>query len=258
MYILARQEWSGPLDQDAASVVDPSRRASILTTDDTSFHGMKTEYAVRALYDVMRSMATQDPGFYGAKISILISGLPVGTMLLYNPRAETTNIAGLSNQTAAPSSLEEMASPGSNQAIAFNSSLIADSGEIVAPGDPGFRITYAYDGINIPVQDISFAIFDGLAQAAPLKLSARCTHITAISASSNFVIHMGGGGDIDSEAWHFTDAFFLIFDALYAEQKRFEGIDFTVHWDGKKVMNGFMMKMSPVGKINSTDSISVD
>ena len=258
MYNLALQGWSDPLIPDPASVIDPTWRANIVITDDTSFHGMKTEYAVRALYDVLHSMATQNPGFYGAKISILISELPFGTMLLYDPKFEPTNTEGLSNQTSALSPLAGIASSNDNQTIALNSSLTSDSGEIVAPEGPGFRITYTYDGINVPIQEIAFAIFDGLAQTAPLDGSAHRTHIHAVSASSNFVIHMGGDGDIDPEAWQFALAFLLIFEALYAKEKRFEGIDFAVHWDGKKIINGFMLKMSPVGKVNNTELTAVD
>ncbi|KAL6720911.1 hypothetical protein ACLMJK_000010 [Lecanora helva] len=256
MYVLSLHDWSDPISQEARMAQDNQGRAGIVITNDSPNRTLKTEYAVRALYEVIHRMATQQPGFFGAKLSILVSQRPIATILMYNPRFASMGEDKASNDTTASLLSNSTAFTNDLRALAAPINLTSISGEIIEPEDPRFRITYTYDDINVPVQDIAFAFFDGLAQSAQLDHTAPCSYIDGVSASSNFVMHLGGGGDSGTTlwAWQAKRALFLLFYELYAEKRVFKGVDFAVLWNGKTIANGFMLKMSPVGEINGTNA----
>lgn len=67
------------------------------------------------------------------------------------------------------------------------------------------------------------------------------------SISGNFAIHIGrtgGPGTVLHNA-QISRFFWLLFSRLYPKKKRFEGIDFHVHWQGKRIAEGFMIKLAP-------------
>ena len=258
MYGLASQGWSDPLSQDSRMAEDHLHRAGIVITDDTPNRDLRTGHVVRALYGLIYDMATQNPGFYGAKIDIIVSGRPTGTMLIYKPEAHPTTVADVTNNTLASKVLDRENLLSANQTATSNGSLTANSGEIVDPDYTSFRIAYDWEGNNVPVQDIAFAVFDGLAKSAQPDGDAPCSYITAVSASSNLVIHIGGGEDPGTtlHVWQVKEAFFLIFFDLCIARKRFEDITFALIWEDKKIAGGFMMKLAPVQGLNNATELT--
>lgn len=255
MYRLTHKGWSDAMNQDARRISSGNGRACIVTTDASPRRQLTTEYAVRALYQAIKDMANGTPGFYCAKVSISASGLHVGTMMITKPQSPRSNSITKSLSMASSMSLpldDYQAHPASSNLTASSSD--SESGEIIDSEDAHFRIRYQYDDINIPAQDLFFAFFDGIAQTAQLDHNAPCSHITAVSASGNFVIHVGGGEDFGMVLMtgHIKRAFWLLIATFYYPRKRFEGVDFGIFLDGKKLANGYMMKLAPVSGRNGT------
>lgn len=259
-YMLSLKGWSERANPDARMIQNLEYGISIIITDDFPTQELTTEHAIRVLYELMINMALRKPGFFSAKGSLSLSQRPLLTMHIYRPEIPTISNSTLKNVTSATSSPHYALSLGSKQTSPLNSSLSADSGEIFDPIDNRFRISYKYDGDNVPVQTLFFAFFNGLVQRAQFNDDAPCTHITAVSANSNFVIHIGGGGDYGTvlQTWHIKRAFYNLFEGIYLRQKRFEDIVFSVHWDGRKVADGFMLKLSTVGWSNGTALTAVE
>ena len=258
MYRLAQKRWSEPMNQDARRISEGDRRACIVFTDTSPSRQLTTEYAVRALYQVIKDMADGTPGFFCAKVSILASGLRVGTMLITKPqRPRRPNITRSSDVNSTMASSSSRSSQGYSNPTAISDD--PESGEIIDREDTHFRISYQYDGINVPAQDLFFAFFDGIAQTARLDHDAPCDYITAVSASLNFVIHIGGGEDpgMVLTTGHIKRAFWLLIASFYYPRKRFEGVEFSMFLEGKKLANGFMMKFPSASRRNGTGLTAV-
>lgn len=247
MYQLSIRAWSEPLDR-AYFEEGLGHRAWIAVRHIPPHQQLTVEHTARALYKVIYDMAILEPGFVAANVTISVSDLAVGNIMIGH--------GGVPPQLSTRSSLREtltasnLFSPDGNYTIPLNGSLTTGSGEIIDPDNTRFRISYTYDGSNIPIQDICFALFDGLAQSAQFPQTQPLSHITAVSASSNFVIHIGVGGEsgITLRRWYFWRAYLLLFTRFVLPRKeKLQEMSFGVSWNGKVYATGYMLKLKSAG-----------
>ena len=244
------------MDTEYTHIKDPNARIGWFTTSESPNRRLTNEYVTRATYHLLECMATQSPGFYGAQVRISKSGRVIGKMLLTKIRrrygASNSSEEILSNAT-----FIDTVTLGENPNAPLDNSLTANSGEIADPDDPdGLRIPYTYGGHKILNSEIFFALFSGIAHVAQIGDLHPLDYIDAISASRNLAVHMGGGGEPGTQLTTTLIKITLetLYVHLYSEERRFEDIDFSVSWQGKKYADGFVMDLGPpvVGGNNGT------
>ena len=252
MYQFAIEHWSDSRIVGARTAKDDKRRVGIAVSNvgERATSQLTTEYAVRALYSVIQDMAEGLSAFCAVSVKLSKARLLIGYLAI-QPTLSSNNNNDL-NDTVVINNSTHTYPVQNDSTIIVKQDLMSESGEIIDPQD-GLRISYKYDGDNIPVQDLCFAIFDGLAYTAQLDSNSPHSHVTAVSASGNFVIHIGGNGDPGTVlvAGHLKRTLYSLWSYLYFEEKRFESVDFSLHIGDKKFADGYMMRLS------STNSKSV-
>lgn len=250
MYGLCQQAWSDTVNlaHDDLRVVEQSGYNGIIYTSDSPHSTeLKTGLAVRALYDVVFSMATQEPGFYKVTSSIELQGRAIGRILITSNAQTPTAYPTSSDRDFLNNTLTANV-PGSYDTPTVNPSSLAYSGYIPDPDDERFKISYQYVGDNIRSQEIFSAVLAGLANVAQYNNDGPVPWLTAVSFTGNVVFHFGARPRQALMGWHISRTYYLLVYHLFLVQRILKEIRFTLLYYGRPIADGFMKSMRSVGE----------
>lgn len=108
--------------------------------------GLQCGHLVLALREVVFRMAQRQPGFYILNAYPRLQHERIG-QIMFTAATGSALANNVPNVTA-------IQSPGPS------GSLAADSGEMIDPGDPRFKVRWNYEGLDIPSQEVFTAIVD--------------------------------------------------------------------------------------------------
>jgi len=254
MYGLSQQGWSITVDlvHNHLNVVDqPGYSAIIYTNDSPPSTELTTGLAVRALYDVVTSMATQEPGFYKVASNIRFKGQAVGRILISRRHPTPTSLSSSDrNHSNTTTTVDDLGGYNLPSAIA---SLRADSGLIPDPYLDFFTIIYHYDGDNLHSQEVFSAMFAGLASVALFENDGLCPWLTVVSSSGNVIVRFTERPRQKLLGWHISRKLYLLVYRLFLVQRIFQVMRFTLLYHGRPIGDGFIKRMpsgeeaSPLG-----------
>lgn len=244
MYGLSQQEWSTTVDlvRNHLNVVDQSDyNAIIYTNDSPPSTELTTGLAVRALYDVVNSMATQEPGFYKVASSIRLKGQAVGRILISRRLLTPTPLSSSDrNHSNTTTTVDHLGGYNIPSAI---TSLRADSGLIPDPDSDFFTIIYHYYGDNLHSQEVFSAMFAGLASVALFNNDGLCPWLTVVSASGNVIVRFSERPRQTLLGWHISRTLYLLVYRLFLMQRIFQVMRFTLLYHGRPIGDGFIKRM---------------
>ena len=109
---------------------------------------------------------------------------------------------------------------------------------VVDPKDALCRIAWTVDGKFIPVQDIFSAAVDGIVTLAPYGYTNLCSHATGFSFSANVAFYIGQYHDHNLHCGQISRAFGLLVQSVVKDQRKFQEMDFTLDYDGWRLVRG--------------------
>lgn len=267
MYGLAQQPWSSPVELSRSGlglVSDVTHNLAIYTTfwpevrtPNTDF---TTQFAVRALFRLVTSMASQQPGFVWVRSSVYKSERLIGKILISDIPDNDITLSGgngLMNLTSLNTTLMKNDSSQQKTRKITTKPLTANSGEIHDPSDPRFLLTYKYNPNPIPAQEMLSATFNGLAKVAQYNDDGPCPYITAVSTSQRTFIHIGAVQGEVLLGWHISRAFWLLIFGLFLEGGRWEGLAFEVMFYDSVIAEGYVFKGRGVERGSETGLLDV-
>lgn len=138
--------------------------------------------------------------------------------------------------------------------------LSANAGSAIDPLDPNFKLLYEFDGVLISSVEAFTAVLDGLATAAEHEKDAVGAFVNAYSVDYKCTINIHGTIGHQLNWYHVIRALFLVWLAVYKRAiaqrpSRFEGMDFTLEYDGVKIGEGDLWKFTKLS--NGTDSTAI-
>ena len=240
---LSMQPWSGPVDLSSSSLIlSPGQRVALTTFGESQ--QLQPGHIILALYHIVLRMYDQRPGFYKLSCVVSLREQNIATIYMFQGRNNHFTLAK-------PEGTERAVS-----LVGSIDSLTEKSGVVIDPKDGLFRIAWTVDGRSIPIQDIFSAAVDGIATAAPDGYTNLCSHATGVSFSGNVAFHIGQYSDHNLHCGQISRAFGLLVQLVVKDQRRFQEMDFTLDYDGVKIGEGYMLKLSSVeGHSNSTEGI---
>lgn len=191
---------------------------------------LRYSHLVLAIYKTIVAMAEKRPGFFESATLIDLNGQSEGLIVVENLRPINDVLNG---------TLE-------NRNGVMNSTLTINGDSIVDPEDEKFVVEWRDHGRNIPVQDILFAIFDGLASLARFDQTKGCSSVHGISLSGNAVLFLGPYADEVLQCGRIRKALVLIATDLIVGKKLFSEEEFELKYNGKQIGQGFLMKMTSI------------
>ena len=231
---LSMQPWSGPVDlSDSTVIFSPGQRVALSTFGESE--QLQPGHIILALYHIVFEMYSQRPGFY--KLSCIVSLREQIIAKIYMVQGR-----GIQHGTLAKPEGRE----GTVSLVGNIDNLTADSGVVVDPEEALFRIAWTVDGKSIPVQEIFSAAVDGIATTAPNGYTNLCSHATGVSFSGNLAFHIGQYSDHNLHCGTISRAFRLLVQLVVKDQRKFQEMDFTLDYDGVKIGDGYVLKMSSV------------
>ena len=122
--------------------------------------------------------------------------------------------------------------PGTNTS---NSTLWLDHGQIVDPDDFLFVIDFHWHSKSIKSTEVSLAILDALATAAPFDRNDECVELEALSPQGDCVIFIDGDVARKKLTYAFaTRALKLMYSDLIVRQKRFGDLYLELQYNERK------------------------
>lgn len=268
MYGLGQQPWSSPVELSRSGlglVSDVAHTLAIYTTfwpeTRTPNSDFTTQFAVRALFRLVNSMASSQPGFVWVRSSVYKSERLIGKIMITDIPDNNITLSGSVNGSMNLTSLNtSLIKPDSSQQKTRRITikpLTANSGEIHDPADSRFLLTYKYNPNPIPAQEILSAAFSGLAQVAQYNDDGPCRYITAVSTSQKTFIHIGAVHGEVLLGWHISRAFWLLIFGLFLEGGRWEGLAFEVMFYDSVIAEGYVYKGREVERGSGTGWLDV-
>lgn len=244
---LSMQPWSGPVDLSSSSLIlSPGQRVALTTFGESQ--QLQPGHIILALYHIVLRMYNQRPGFYKLGCVVSLQEQKITTIYIFQGRGSLSHHCTL----AKPEGTERAVS-----LVGSIDSLTENSGVVVDPKDALFRIAWTVDGRSIPIQEIFSAAVDGIVTAAPHGYTNLCSHATGVSFSGNVAFHIGQYSDHNLHCGQTSRAFGLLVQKVVKDQRIFQEMDFTLEYDGVKIGEGYILKMSSVeGHSNSTEGIA--
>lgn len=262
MYGLSQQPWSSPVEllESGLFIVTqtPDYGVIIYTSNMPPTTVLTTGNVVKVLLESVTDMATLDPGFYQVACFIEIEETRIGKMLITkmgDPELGSDD-EGFANETLSAGSLPSIGPSKDIEGPLGNSTQLAASDEIIDFSDRRFKITWQWDGKNIPNQDVFSAALIGLAAAAQYDKYGPCDSVTALSISGNTVFHIGRSSKETLYGGQIARTFFLLINQLFLVQRRFEEMWITLWYDGMIIGDGYIYKVVRLGAGNATERVA--
>lgn len=252
MFDLSQQPWSGRVDLTSLGLVAVTGSHVSLTLHELA-RGLQPGHIILAIYDTVLRMYNKQPGFYAANCQIYLQAQRVGNLAMI-PGLFQKVPSGSQNDTMTESERIE----GSLSLVNGTRTLKDDSGVIIDPSDPRFTISWTVNGKSISAQEMFSAAVDGTASTAQYEWNQICSYALGVSFSGNVAFHIGPYLSSDLLCGWIVKTFnFLVIYVAWA-QRKFQEMDFTLNWQGKRVGSGYVMKLSSVGSHggNGTDGIA--
>jgi len=224
-YMRGRQRRSGPQFSTEIAI---SPWPAGLTSQ------LQIKHAVTGLYRAGIAIAKGNK-FYRLAVELIEQSLIIGE-IIFQPRRITNNSINLA------------------EGIYPIGTFSAQSGSRDDARDPKFKILYKFDGIRISSSEAFTSVLDGLATSAMHDKDDRGAFINAYSSSYTSTINIHGVGvQSDQLSWyHITRALVLIWYVFVSgpitrRVPSYEGMEFTLEYDGKKIGEGHLWNFSGVG-----------
>ena len=267
MYGLSLQPWSATVELVESGLVvitkAPAYDVVILTSDTTVGADLTTELCVQALYRAVNDMAVRQPGFYQSTNYIVEGpGIPIGRILITDINHPSVNSATNSSDGVlldmTIATFDGQTNTLTNRTLNNrNPTTNADSGQLIDPDNPSFKIFYQYTGKTILAGDLFSAALDGLASVAQYNNKGICDSITALSVKRNVVFHVGRStAEVQVLAGILAKAFFLLVRDLFLVQKRFQEMEFGMEVAGMMIADGYILKFPQSGVGNVTNLVT--
>ncbi len=252
MSVLSTQPWAGEADlSNLTIVIAPGQRVTFsIFKDDPE---LQPGQIILALYDILLTMYNKRPGFYKVTFNVYLQGRKIATIFMFDSQPGPPFPANKSDTIAGFEGTKRTLS-----LVNSTDNLEDDSGEVVDPKDPSFRISWAVDGKSIPVQEIFSAAVDGIATTAQSRYVDTCSFTTGVSFSGNIAFHIGQHRDEILLCGQIIKVFGLLVELVVKNQRKFLEMDFILNYDGVKIGEGYIMKLSPVGSQggNATENVA--
>ena len=126
----------------------------------------------------------------------------------------------------------------------------SNSGQIVDPNDPKFVITYEFYEKSIVSKEIFTVVLDGLATAAQFEPSDDCSVLEAYSMSGTVAISISKnlGRPAQLLCSDVTRSLLIIVTGVIVRQHMFKELEFSVSYDGVKIAEGYLFKVTLANK----------
>lgn len=240
MYGLSQQAWSSTVDlvhSHLGTVQQPGFDAIIYTSDNPPSTQLTTGLAVRALLDVVTSMATGEPGFYQVTSNLTLQGQPIGKIRISNTFEIPSPVLAEHQGANSNSTFDVLNGTGSPSA---NASLSALSGNIPDPDNKSFRIRYEYVGEEIRSNEMLSTVLNGLADVALFNEDSTCDWLSVVSTTGNTIFHIGALPRQTLLGWHISRAFYLLVYKLFLVQLSLKEMRFQLYYYDTQIAFGFI------------------
>ncbi len=203
---------------------------------------LQYKHVVAALYQVGLIIATENR-FYTCHVLLVVREEAAGLMNFQRRPSGVHDEGPVSNMT-------DFVTLTDGTPALSNNTVVADSGTRVDPTDSRFKIAYEYDGVRIKAADTFTAFLDGLAIAAERHGNEVDAFVNAVSASGDCAIniHAWFGQQLSWE--RLRRALLVIWETLIVGDRyckgRYEGLDFELVYNGVKIGEGFLLRLSGV------------
>jgi hypothetical protein len=222
MHHLAKYPWDEVLQTSWATC---DQGYDLLISLDTTPY-LQNRYMVLSLHRSVLAMAEERPGFFSLTTLIMLDDKAIGAIEFSKaeePCRETSTI-GNGNSTAK-----------SDSPVLHNS--------VIDPEDEKFIIQWEDTGANLPMQDILFAILDGLATVAQYGQDTPCHGIHGMSVKANAAFYFGPHYRETIPCGLIRRAFFLVAMQIVIEKKMYREKNFDLRFEGTLIGQGSLLKM---------------
>ena len=247
---LSTQVWDepvvleGPRFGPLADVrLGPTRLFTKLIPRTVRSQKVLTEHLVRALYGMLSSMSERQPGFFEVWCHIKVNGRWGGSIFWFDSTPTEPNLTLPENSTIIEvptnsSTIEAGLSSASNENVTLLSTTIND------PEFGNLKLSYTYNDKHVPAQEIFSAVFDGLAQLAQRHIYSQFNYMTAVSFSGNTAIHINSVSGTKVVSGNIARLLYLIIALVYASERVFRELEFSLLELNQKTATGFIMRVS--------------
>ena len=237
---LAQQPWDVSVDLTTYSqlhlIKDPTDQVALYTE---SIPRLTVGFAVRALLQLTTLMAT-GYDFHAVDGHIYRSSQEVGRMFFISTDQlepglpPNINVFSNVNFPSGSSNVTEVSTVSSPS----TTNLMALSGIIHDPNDERITITYSYNFVDIPEQDVLSAILDGLATVAQYPSDEIRPWIMGSSPLHNAYIQMSRKKGETLLGYHISRTFYLLARELYLVQRRWAEVVFDLYSGDTVIASG--------------------
>ncbi len=208
---------------------------------------LQIKHCVAALYRAVVVM-TEGVKFCHLRSHLSLMGQEIGAMSISPlvdppPRlgvGEGRNTSSLSDAVAAVrrgNDNDTETTLGNGTLTIVDADLTADSGRARDPENPEFTLSYYFFGTRIQSKEVSMAVLEAMATAAPFDTNLECKQLLAISAEGGcvFVIESvdGAAGMPFTYGWA-TRALKVLYQGIIVPQKRWVDVDVELMWNDEK------------------------
>ncbi|KAL9013259.1 MAG: hypothetical protein Q9173_002044 [Seirophora scorigena] len=221
MYDLANKAWTENVYMAMAEEVRGTNLLIVFINPSppTAAEQLKVMHCVAALY---RSVVVMTDGllFCNLKSQLSVRGTEVGAMSVtpsHDPPRGLGRIGSLINNV---STTED---PVDNV-------VGADGGRVIDPEKPDFTIVYYFFGKAIQSKEVSMAILEAIATAAPFDSGVECKELLAVSKDggcSIIIESVAGGKTLFTYGWA-ARALKVLYQGILVPQKRWGDVVLTL------------------------------
>lgn len=244
LHNLALLQWDGELDWGKFTSISLKDLNVYIYVANFSKE-LQPRHLALALRQAVFDMAQKLPGWYEVWAQLNLRQRPLGGVYVTknpNLKPPSINNANISESVGI-------------KLVAVNSSLAAESGEIVDPADPRFMISWQYEGPLIPPDEFFTAWLDAQIIAASHSRVQTCDQLTAYSASGKTVLAITRKPGVQALYHHqVTSALYLIvLDAFMSLATAQCGeMGFIMSYSNVVIGTGVIFSPRPVGQGDDT------
>lgn len=233
IYALSQQPWDGPVKlADLDVTKTPGLNLVINLTKLPTSDRLEPAHLVLGLRQAVFDMAGRKPGFYRCMAFYAVWKLQIGRMIVMSD----PDFSGSGEASKESIDLD---------ALHFNSTLTATSGTITDPQDRHFTISWQYEGVGIPVDDIFTTIIDAQTAVAAHYSADECDQIIGQSVSTKTMFHITRLVGVKLRCGRIMRALILMSDVIFA-YARYAEMGFVLKEFGVDVGRGVFYRIRPL------------
>jgi len=225
----------------------PSLNLAIYLTEVPTSHWLEPGHLILGLRHAVFNMAGKTPGFYRCMAFFSMRKVQIGRMVII-PDPDFSSV-GNSNGISGASIIL--------RAYEANSTLTATSGTITDPQDRHFTISWQYEGMEIPEEDVFTTIIDAQTSVAPHNSADECDQIIGQSVSTRTMFHLTRFAGLTLRCGRIMRALIMMTDVILA-YPRYGELSFVLKDFGVDVGRGVLYRIRPLalGQGNGTREVA--